>query len=64
MNIMGVRELEARNAEANLRALRQMETKIVYCDECGEYLGDLVDGVLYKFGKVIKETHVCEGKGD
>jgi len=33
--------------------------KIIYCDKCGEYLGDLIDGVVYKFGKVVKEPHTC-----
>ncbi len=37
-----------------------MESKITYCPECGEYLGDSVDGVLYKFGKAITEPHVCK----
>ena len=35
-------------------------TKIVYCDKCGEYLGDRINGVLYKFGKVVTQPHVCE----
>ena len=33
---------------------------VVYCEECGEYLGDTVKGVLYKFGNVVKEPHQCE----
>lgn len=37
-----------------------MGTQIVYCDKCGEYLGDLVNGVLYKFGKVVTEPHQCQ----
>ncbi len=37
-----------------------METKILYCPDCGEYLGDSVNGVLYKFGRVVTEPHVCE----
>lgn len=37
-----------------------MKSEIVYCDECGEYLGDLINGVLYKFGKVITQPHICE----
>lgn len=32
---------------------------IVYCDKCGEYLGDRIDGVLYKFGKVVTLPHIC-----
>jgi len=39
-----------------------MENKIIYCDECGEYLGELVKGVLYKPGKVIFEPHQCQKK--
>ncbi len=39
-----------------------METKITYCPDCGEYLGDSVNGVLYKFGKIITEPHICESK--
>jgi len=37
-----------------------MGTKIVYCDKCGEYLGDIVNGVLYKFGQVVSQSHICE----
>lgn len=37
---------------------------IVYCDKCGEYLGDRINGVLFKFGKVVTEIHNCEGKDD
>ncbi len=37
-----------------------METKTIYCPKCGEYLGDLVNGVLYKFGKVPTELHHCK----
>ena len=37
-----------------------MKTKMVHCPDCGEYLGDSVNGVLYKFGRAIMETHVCE----
>ena len=34
---------------------------ISYCDDCGEYLGDYVNGVLYKFGEVVSEPHLCPG---
>lgn len=37
-----------------------MESKIVYCDKCGEYLGDRINGVLYKFGSVVTQPHICE----
>jgi len=40
-----------------------MESTIVYCPDCGEYLGDLIDGVLWKFGHVVAETHVCTIEG-
>lgn len=33
--------------------------KIVYCDDCGEYLGDLIGGVLYRFGRRVTEPHKC-----
>jgi len=32
---------------------------MVYCPDCGEYLGDYVNGVLYKFGRVVTEPHTC-----
>ena len=39
-----------------------METKIIYCDECGEYLGNAVNGIIYRFGQVAHpEEHVCQG---
>jgi len=38
-----------------------MENRIVYCDQCGEYLGDYVKGVLYKFGVAVTEPHICKG---
>lgn len=41
-----------------------MDTKIIYCDKCGEYLGDLVNGVLYKFGKVVTEPHQYQEGSD
>ncbi|GAI71842.1 unnamed protein product, partial [marine sediment metagenome] len=28
---------------------------------CGEYLGDYVNGVLFKFGKRVTEPHLCPG---
>ena len=34
---------------------------ISYCDICGEYLGDYVNGVLFKFGKRVTEPHLCPG---
>jgi len=34
---------------------------ISYCDDCGEYLGDYIDGKLYKFGKLVTEEHLCPG---
>lgn len=37
----------------------EMETKIVYCQTCGEYLGDMVDGVLFKFGRRVTDKHEC-----
>ena len=39
---------------------RSPYSTIVYCDKCGEYLGDLIDEVLYKFGRVITEEHICK----
>lgn len=36
-----------------------MESKIRYCDECGEYLGDELDGKLYKFGRLVTTPHQC-----
>lgn len=36
---------------------------ISYCPHCGEYLGDYVDGKLYKFGKLVTEEHLCPGVG-
>lgn len=38
---------------------QRMKTEIVYCDNCGEYLGDRVVGQLYRFGKLILEEHKC-----
>ena len=35
---------------------------ISYCDDCGEYQGDYVDGKLYKFGKLVTEDHLCPGQ--
>jgi len=35
---------------------------ISYCDDCGEYLGDTVDGKLFKFGKLVTEGHLCPGQ--
>ena len=32
---------------------------VIYCDKCGEYLGDCIDEVLYKFGEVVTELHKC-----
>lgn len=32
---------------------------IVYCRSCGEYLGDRIDGVLYKAGQVVRTPHQC-----
>jgi hypothetical protein len=34
---------------------------IVYCEKCGEYLGDRIDGILFKFGKAVTEIHRCQG---
>lgn len=34
---------------------------ISYCDDCGEYLGDYIDGKLYKFGRLVTEEHQCPG---
>lgn len=34
---------------------------ISYCEDCGEYLGDYVDGRLYKFGQLITKEHLCPG---
>ena len=34
---------------------------ISYCDVCGEYLGDYVNGVLFKFGQQVTEPHLCPG---
>jgi len=34
---------------------------ISYCEVCGEYLGDYVNGVLFKFGQRVTETHLCPG---
>lgn len=34
---------------------------IIYCQHCGEYLGDRIKGVLYKVGQVVTEEHVCAG---
>ncbi len=35
---------------------------ISYCPDCGEYLGDYVDGVLFKFGQRVTELHLCPGQ--
>lgn len=35
-------------------------SQIVYCEKCGAYLGDRVNGVLYRFGKVVIESHHCQ----
>lgn len=40
-----------------------MNTSINYCPDCGEYLGDYVNGVLYKFGRVVTEPHTCAIEG-
>lgn len=32
---------------------------MVHCPDCGEYLGDYVDGILYKVGQVVTEPHEC-----
>lgn len=34
---------------------------ISYCDDCGEYLGDYVEGVLFKFGLRVTKPHLCPG---
>ncbi len=34
---------------------------ISYCDDCGEYLGDTVNGKLFKFGKLVTGEHICPG---
>ena len=36
-----------------------MGSEIVYCDKCSEYLGDIVNGVLYKFGRIVTQPHIC-----
>jgi len=36
-------------------------SKIVYCDYCGEYLGDMIKGRLFKFGREIFTKHKCKG---
>lgn len=33
---------------------------IIYCPDCGEYLGDSIRGVLYKFGRVVTAKHACQ----
>jgi len=35
---------------------------ISYCPHCGEYLGDYVNGVLFKFGQRVTEPHLCPGQ--
>lgn len=34
---------------------------ISYCDDCGEYLGGYMNGVLFKFGQRVTEPHLCPG---
>jgi len=34
---------------------------ISYCEDCGEYLGDYVRGVLFKLGLRVTEPHLCPG---
>jgi len=36
------------------------DVKIRYCDNCGTYLGDEINGHLYKFGREILNTHTCK----
>ena len=35
-------------------------TAIVYCKNCGAYLGENINGVLYKFGRVVTTEHTCQ----
>jgi len=35
---------------------------ISYCPHCGEYLGDYVNGVLFKSGQRVTEPHLCPGQ--
>ena len=41
-----------------------IKSSIAYCDNCGEYLGDYVNGVLYKFGQVVTQSHICKEEKD
>lgn len=42
-----------------LGPVRRPPDGMVHCPDCGEYLGDYVKGVLYKFGRVVTEPHIC-----
>jgi len=34
--------------------------EILYCETCGKYLGDVINGHLWKFGKLVMEVHICK----
>jgi hypothetical protein len=39
-----------------------MDNGIAYCAKCGEYLGDYVNGILYKFGQQVRGVHRCKAE--
>lgn len=51
--------MEQRKLEREIKRIAHLYPDISYCLNCGEYLGDYVNGVLYKFGRVVTEPHIC-----
>jgi len=47
------------NKEVTLGPVKRPPDGMVHCPDCGEYLGDYVNGVLYKFGRIVTEPHTC-----
>lgn len=43
-----------------LGPVRRPPDGMVHCPDCGAYLGDYKNGVLYKFGREVVEPHKCE----
>jgi len=48
-------------SESRPSGTRTLKTQngVLYCSKCGAYLGDRINGVLYKFGRVISTDHRC-----
>lgn len=46
--------------QEGLGPVRRPPDGIVHCPDCGAYLGDYVNGILYKFGQEVTEPHTCK----